>query len=107
MVCSKRAIVRGNQVGTLQGKRAAALVLVSTMAIVACGDNKSASKPNSTTSLPPYLTEIQAKFGVTREKMEQVLARNPAKIFGFDLDALQLVADRIGPDFSAIDAAVA
>jgi predicted TIM-barrel fold metal-dependent hydrolase len=46
-----------------------------------------------------YLAEIKQKFDVSDSDFEQVLARNPAKIFGFDLDALQPVADRVGPEF--------
>jgi predicted TIM-barrel fold metal-dependent hydrolase len=45
-----------------------------------------------------YLTDIQSKFDVSADDLETVLAHNPAKIFGFDLAALQTVADRIGPD---------
>jgi predicted TIM-barrel fold metal-dependent hydrolase len=47
-----------------------------------------------------YLSEIQSTFGIQCQKMEQVLAVNPARIFGFDLDALQAVADRIGPELT-------
>jgi predicted TIM-barrel fold metal-dependent hydrolase len=47
-----------------------------------------------------YLQEIKDKFGLGRHEMDQILAHNPAKIFGFDLSALQTVADRIGPDFN-------
>jgi hypothetical protein len=46
-----------------------------------------------------YLQEIKDKFGLGRHEMDQILAHNPAKVFGFDLAALQTVADRIGPDF--------
>ena len=35
--------------------------------------------------------------GVPPDETEQILTRNPAAIYGFDLDALQPVADRIGP----------
>jgi predicted TIM-barrel fold metal-dependent hydrolase len=48
-----------------------------------------------------YLGEIKHSFGVPDADMEQILSVNPARIFGFDLDALQPVADRIGPDFNS------
>jgi predicted TIM-barrel fold metal-dependent hydrolase len=46
-----------------------------------------------------YLMEIKAKFGISTTDLEAVLAHNPAKLFGFDLEALQPVADRVGPEF--------
>jgi predicted TIM-barrel fold metal-dependent hydrolase len=48
-----------------------------------------------------YLSDIKRRFEVSDADLEEVLALNPAKIFGFDLDALQPVADRIGPDFDS------
>jgi predicted TIM-barrel fold metal-dependent hydrolase len=45
-----------------------------------------------------YLSEIKRRFEIPEADLQQVLAGNPAKIFGFDLEALQPVADRIGPE---------
>jgi predicted TIM-barrel fold metal-dependent hydrolase len=53
--------------------------------------------PNSVS----YLSEIKRRFDVADADLHEILAANPARIFGFDLDALQPVADRIGPDFSS------
>jgi predicted TIM-barrel fold metal-dependent hydrolase len=58
--------------------------------------------PNSMT----YFAEIVQKFGVPRADLETIFSANPAKIFGFDLEALQPVADRIGPDYDALSGAV-
>jgi hypothetical protein len=40
-------------------------------------------------------------FGISREDAATILRDNPAKLFGFDVDKLQPIADRVGPDFWA------
>jgi predicted TIM-barrel fold metal-dependent hydrolase len=46
-----------------------------------------------------YLQEQIDRFDVSIDDVETILARNPAKVYGFDLTKLQTVADRIGPTF--------
>jgi hypothetical protein len=54
-----------------------------------------------------YFAEIVQRFDVPRADLEEILTVNPAKIFGFDVNALQKVADRIGPDYDVLAGASA
>jgi predicted TIM-barrel fold metal-dependent hydrolase len=46
-----------------------------------------------------YLQEQIRNAAVPLADVEQVLSTNPAAIYGFDLGALQPIADRVGPSF--------
>jgi predicted TIM-barrel fold metal-dependent hydrolase len=52
-----------------------------------------------------YLDEHMRRYDVSADTVETILSRNPASIYGFDLAKLQKVADRIGPQFSALEKA--
>ena len=52
-----------------------------------------------------YLQQQIARFNVPHATVETILARNPAAIYGFDLEQLQQVAERIGPVFEATEQA--
>jgi hypothetical protein len=46
-----------------------------------------------------YLEQQIRKHDVPLAKVEAILSRNPAAVYGFDLARLQPIADRIGPMF--------
>ncbi len=43
--------------------------------------------------------------GIPSDEVRMILTENPAKLYGFDLDELQPIADRIGPTFAELGAA--
>jgi hypothetical protein len=54
--------------------------------------------PHKEASSPFSREAIALSFaGVPREETAQMLSGNAAKLYGFDLDFLQPIADRIGP----------
>lgn len=54
---------------------------------------------------PPYSREaMRAAFaGVPHDEVRQMLSLNAAKVYGFDVDELQLIADKVGPTVAEID----
>jgi predicted TIM-barrel fold metal-dependent hydrolase len=52
-----------------------------------------------------YLGEQIGRHNVAPDKVETILARNPAAIYGFDLGKLQKIADRVGPVFKQVEPA--
>ena len=57
----------------------------------------------------PYSREaIALAFaGVPRDEVEQMLSLNAAKLYGFDLEQLRPIADRIGPRVDEVYAGLA
>jgi predicted TIM-barrel fold metal-dependent hydrolase len=51
-----------------------------------------------------FLGDQIARNNVSLDKVETILSRNPAAIYGFDLAKLRPIADRVGPDFSVLGA---
>jgi predicted TIM-barrel fold metal-dependent hydrolase len=58
--------------------------------------------PHAESSWPESMDDLAqqfADFGVSREDATTILRDNPANLFGFDVEALQPIADQCGRDF--------
>jgi hypothetical protein len=54
--------------------------------------------PHKEASTPYSREAIALSFaGIPRDEVEMMLSKNAAKLYGFDLDFLRPIADRIGP----------
>jgi predicted TIM-barrel fold metal-dependent hydrolase len=51
--------------------------------------------PNSVAQLRPTIESLSVPI----DEVRRILGGNAARLFGFDLEALQPIADRVGPDF--------
>lgn len=59
--------------------------------------------PHKEGSFPFTLPHLRASFaGVTSEEVAAILGGNAAALYGFDMEALRPVADRVGPTVSAV-----
>ncbi len=60
--------------------------------------------PHKEASTPYTLEALRAAFaGVPHDETAMMLGGNAARVYGFDLDALRPIADRIGPRVADVD----
>ncbi|HVW80466.1 MAG TPA: amidohydrolase family protein [Mycobacteriales bacterium] len=60
--------------------------------------------PHKEGSNPFTLEALRASFaGIDHDEVQAMLGLNAARVYGFDIDALQPLADRIGPPVTSVD----
>jgi predicted TIM-barrel fold metal-dependent hydrolase len=64
--------------------------------------------PHKEASFPYSLAALRAAFaGVPQDEVTMMLGTNAAQMYGFDLDVLRPIADRIGPKVADVDVPLA
>jgi predicted TIM-barrel fold metal-dependent hydrolase len=65
-----------------------------------------ADYPHVEGSWPRSVRSLSRCFdGIPRDEVQMILTDTPAEVYGFDLDLLQPIADRVGPTFEELGAA--